>query len=248
LYVKYCRAGVYMLQEALRLMGVEQDAEGIAFTRTLINSVPKDHSVHPYIKTAARDLMFDGGIVDTFLHKQDRAYTVAEVLKLIDNSRLSFQGWGDNLSYYPDGSVPSNHAIYRKIAALPVEKQWSVIELILQLVGCHTFLARKKGGDESKYRIDFDSPSLLKTVPSLRYGSGIKVDNGSVIFRRLWHAFPLAAFEQRLLAGADGKTTVEEIILARTNGSAEQKEAARLFFRRMGRMGHVLYSTCAGER
>src|SRR4051812_3672483 len=74
-YGEYGRRGVYMLQEVLRLVGSEQDAEGLDMVQHLLEAVPEWHPVNQY-REIALDLDYDAGLVDTFLHKSDRAYTV----------------------------------------------------------------------------------------------------------------------------------------------------------------------------
>jgi SAM-dependent methyltransferase len=238
LYAKYLRAGVYMIQEALRRMGIEQTSEGVAFTRRVIGSLPKWHTVQSYIETAAVDLVDDGGLVDTFLHKQDRAYSVSEIMALVKACNLDFQCWSDNLSYYPEGTIPHDHPAYPKIMALPEEEQWAVVELLLQSMGFHGFLLRKKTAG-SRFRIDFNAPDFSKTIPLRRFSTAGKVENGVFIVRRTWNGIPLTNLERDLFLSVDGTATVEKIIAVYAAGAQDQ---ALNFFKRMGRLGHLTYS------
>lgn len=241
LYGKYLRAGVYWIQEALARMGIGQNKEGIAFTRALIGSLPPWHAVQAYIQSAATDLVYDGGLVDTFLHNQDRAYSVPEVLELIKNSGLSFQGWSDNLLYYPDGLVPEDHPTYHQLAPMPDEQQWAVVELLIQNLGTHGFLVRKHTGDDSAFRIDYNKPSFLKTIPSRRFASMVTDEDGVIDFRRSWHHMKFTGLERSLYLAVNGKVTIEVIIAAEAKKPMDMLQAQH-FFKRMARLGHFTFS------
>ena len=244
LYGKYLRAGVYWIQEALSRMGIQQTKEGVAFTRTLIGALPSWHAAQAYIQSAAPDLVYDGGLVDTFLHNQDRAYAVPEILELIAASNLSFQSWSDNLLYYPDGLIPADHALYHKLAPLPDEQQWAVVELVLQNLGTHGFLARKKTEDDSAFRIHFNRPSFFKTIPTRRFGTLMKDENGAIDFRRSWHKMQFRGFERDLMLAVNGKTTIEQIITEQAKTLLHMLEAQH-FFKRMARLGHFTFAWIA---
>ena len=86
LYGATVRTGVYMLQDALRRMGIEQTAEGVAKVRRIIAELPGRHYVQDYIG-AAEELKADAAIVDTFLHPQDRAFTIPQIFQLVAELR-----------------------------------------------------------------------------------------------------------------------------------------------------------------
>ncbi len=238
LYGKYMRSGIYMVQEALRLMDISQTPEDVAFTRSVIDALPAHHAARAYMKNAP-DLVHDTGIVDTFLHRQDRAYTVPEILELVDKCNLNFQGWLDNLDYYPDGTLSPDHPLYQKLATLPQREQWAVYELLSQSIGCHRFLLRKRNGDVNKYKIDFDYPTCLKMVPSYRHFLKIEEGrNGTIQLSREWHRLQIEGLEKKLFLSTDGTTTIGEIISKQASTSPGDEERARLFFRRMWRLGH----------
>jgi SAM-dependent methyltransferase len=245
LYGKYLRTGVYWIQEALRRMGIAQTKADIAFTRALIGSLPPWHAAQAYIQSAACDLVYDGGLVDTFLHRQDRAYSVPDILALVAACDLSFHGWIDNLVYYPDGVMPADHPAYSKIASLPDEEQWPIVELLMQSLGRHEFLMRKKTGDGEKSRVNFNSPSFLKTIPARRFGIIAKDEGGVINLRRSWHSLQLSGLERDLYLSVDGMTPLEKMIGLHVKDSSEKEKQARQFFKRMGRLGHFTFSRCA---
>lgn len=244
LYGKYLRIGVYMVQDALRRMGIEQNPEGVAFARTTIGALPAWHSAQSYMRVCD-ELHYDGAIVDTFLHKQDRAYTVPEILELSEKFGLTFQCWLDNLDYYPDGMLAPGHPLLQKIAALPKEEQWAVVELLAQSLGTHRFVLRKKGKDDARFRMDVEGDGLLTLVPARRVRLEIKEDGENIIASRNWHSLQVSGLGKEMLLAVDGKRTIGAIITKFTKRMPELEPSAREFFRHMYRLGHITLSKVA---
>jgi hypothetical protein len=223
-------------------LGLGQTAADANLARTIIQTLPSWHAVQSYIRIAP-DLYFDGGIVDTFLPKRDRAFSVPEIMTLAADCGLAFQGWIDNLDYYPEGGIAKDHPVYERVMSLPEEKQWAVIELLAQSVGTHRFLLRKKG-NAAKCRIHFDDHSYLKMIPSRAYL--LKADlpqPGVVHLSRSWHRCAISGFEADLFLSIDGKLTIGDLInKCAIETSAGSAEVARDFFKRMWRLGHLYMS------
>ncbi len=241
LYAKYARLGVYMIQEALQRLGLEQTPADVMLTRHVISSLPPAHVAQPYIRGAALDIVHDAGMVDTFLHRQDRAFSVPDILAMTASCNLRFQGWLDNLDYYPDGNVPSDHPIYQKLVSLPDEEQWAVVELLVQLLGCHSFFLRKKCVAEHTFRIDFNSRSFLQTVPAYRHGLNVTAAANMTAISRSWHNLSLEGWERDVFSSIDARRTCGEIIAAQTSGQNGHEEKVRCFFARLWRLGHLTF-------
>ena len=168
-YGRYPRLGVYMMQEVFRVLGLRQDPEGVELVkRAVFHDVPAWHHLRAYTRLAP-DLGYDSGLVDTFLHPLDRAYTVPEVLRFARDNGLKLQAWLDKLDYSITASImdPEN-PLRRRVEALPREEQWRVVELVAQSLGTHRFLLCHAGRPESDYEPDFDGEAWLDYVPSLR--------------------------------------------------------------------------------
>lgn len=240
LYAKYGRAGVAMVQEALRHLGAEQDKHGITLTRNILASLPRWHAAQPYLRGAAGDLNYDACVVDTFLHKQERAYTVPDVLDLAAACNLTFQGWTDNLDYYPDSTFAPEHPAAQALAALPDEKHWALTELLYQYSGCHSFLLRKKDNVRD-FRINFNDASYQDWIPERRYLLEVTEDGDSLLVQRSGHSYRLRGLERNLFAAIDGQTSCG-VLLKQHAKTAEESEQARQFFRGMWRLGHLVYS------
>ena len=87
-YAKYGRTGVYLLQSLFRDLGLRQDEASIQIVREALASLGAGHLVLPYLQLA-RDLQHDAGLVDTFLHGRDRAYSVDDCMDLVRSAGLN---------------------------------------------------------------------------------------------------------------------------------------------------------------
>lgn len=221
-YAAMRRTGVYMMQDLFRKLQLGADANGIAVARRMLASLPPWHFANFYIN-GSQELQNDTGFVDTFLHPQDRAYTVPQVLALVEDNGLHFQGWFENALYYPEAqSLPTD--VLARLAKLPVRDQWAAIELMLQWAYWHFFFARKQArqaisfasGDWKNYAPE-RNPAVQRAGPSQ--------------FTRLGQPIELAANEIAPFVAIDGKKTIGAIG-AHTRG----------LFERLWKQGHVMIS------
>ncbi|MET0995713.1 MAG: class I SAM-dependent methyltransferase, partial [Mycobacterium sp.] len=127
LYAQHGRFGVYLLQSVFRELGLRQDEASLRMVKEAISSLPPDHLIQSYFKIAP-DLQYDAGLVDTFLHGRDRAYTVDDCIDLVTSAGLVFQGWLYRAPYYPHDEFAPESEFYTAINALPEPKQWSAMD------------------------------------------------------------------------------------------------------------------------
>ncbi|HBB53230.1 MAG TPA: SAM-dependent methyltransferase [Legionellales bacterium] len=205
LYAKYGRAGVEMLQGVFRDLGLQQDGESIAVVQAALSSLPVDHPLHVYMRLTP-DLKFNAGLVDTFLHRRDRSYTVDDCLELVDSSGLVFQDWYFKSPYYP-GIHPEN-SFYDALAQQPLKKQWAVMERIAFRNACHFFMACHPMRSKEKYQFDFESDAILHAIPSYRYKCFL---DGQQICRPDWK-LELENDDLKIVRLIDGSRSIVEII------------------------------------
>jgi SAM-dependent methyltransferase len=251
-YGWYRRFGVYMMQEAFRILGVMQSPEGVRIVRETLSALPSWHHVNSYAKSAS-DLNFDGGIVDTFLHPSDRAYTVPQVLRLASDNGLKFQDWMDRHDYSLSGLVPEDLLIRSLASRLKQEEQWHLVELLGQSLGMHGFLLCHPERDPSDYTIDFSSDDAqvawLSYVPHLRPPiEALRVSDQSrgtpATVRRAAVEFTLDAQEATMFELVNGQSNIAQIIAARSSTPEQHGENRRIAFRLFSRMrehDHLMY-------
>jgi SAM-dependent methyltransferase len=100
-YATYGRAGVYMLQDAMRVLGGERDfVERADMARTVIEHLPNQH---PFDVAHWADIRWtgDAGVVDLLLHVRDRSYTVPQLYELLDGAGLRLARFTDPVAYDP---------------------------------------------------------------------------------------------------------------------------------------------------
>ena len=234
------RAGVYLLQDLFRRLRIGQDDNGIAFVRKTLRELPAQHYARWFLPPSI-DHIADAELVDIFLHVQDRAYSVQEVLDLVAGSGLAFQAWSDNGLYCRDAHVDPASELWTRLDSVTEADQWSVIDHLFLHNMRHSFVARHPG-DEESWRISFEGKGWLSYRPLL-HPSLTALPDGT--FRRGGFTFSLSAQEQTLLRAANGQTSISAIIAAgdRATERAERREFARAFYSRMWRLGHLFYRT-----
>ena len=217
IYGQWGRTGVYMLQEMSRLLGLGQSEQDVLTVKQTLASLPKRHAIHDYASRAP-DLKYDAGLVDSFLHRQDRAYTVAQCLELVDRAGMSFMHWWENILYYPDGQLNMNQDFYRKVNAMPEASIWQFMELFNGTLGQHNFSVCHPGRPRSSYQIDFSTGAFMDYIPVLRCTEikpSTEVPAGcAVVERKPRPAYALNPPASALFRQIDGAKSVLECFVA----------------------------------
>lgn len=237
LYGATVRVGVYMLQEAFRQIGTPQTADGVAQVRNVLAELPERHFAHDYIR-AADELKHDSALVDTFLHPQDRAYTVSQLFDLLDQTGLSFQNWVDNHPYWRNALWGPESAIAAAVDPLPPRAHWAAVEMLSQAAGMHVFTVGHVG--QPIAGVDFDRDDWRDFVP--HHAPGLH-RRGEGRFDRGAYRLICSELEQFVLDGADGSRTIGQIIdVPALEGlaTAERDEFARRYFEHLWKLGHVM--------
>lgn len=204
LYAPYGRIGVEMMQSVFRDLGLEQDPPSVALVRDAIAGLPLEHPLHSYLSIAP-DLSDDAGIVDTFLHGRERAYTIDGCRELVADAGLAFQDLFLRAPYY--APARTNNAFLSAVSQLPREMQWSVMERVNSRNACHFFLARRADQPPQEYAIDFTSPAALDYVPSFRHRCGYE---GGQVVRPNWR-MPLDPREAAIAQQIDGSRSIRHL-------------------------------------
>lgn len=243
LYATYGRAGVYMLQRLFRLLGLGQSPTDVAFAKQALGALKSDHWGHGYIDHAL-DLHFDAGIVDTFLHPQDRAYTVADCLDLLEGADLVLQGWNYRFFYHPEWQIARDHPLFERISSLPEPQRWQAMELFHGRISNHSFFACHRTRDPASYRIDFDRKDFMEMAPMRRFGLVcLAGPDGTLSLERT--PFPkitLRDSHAAIFRQVDDGRTVRECFRAAGVHAASEEIAAsfcREMFRDLWRLGYV---------
>lgn len=237
LYAKYGRVGVETLQSVFRDLKLRQNERSLEIVKDTVRLLPKEHLLQPYLGVAP-DLQYDAGLVDTFLHRRDRAYSVFDCLKLVVSSGLAFQAWYHNDCYYPESRIALDSPLYAALAGQSEAMVWSIMERLATQNACHYFISCRADRSRRHYAIDFSAPEFLDYVPELRFLSRVEAD---AIFRHQWRV-PLNPAQLAMAREVDGVRTIAEII-QRVSAAGPQGMPADLrsfafhLFRSLWRLG-----------
>jgi SAM-dependent methyltransferase len=207
LYAHYGRIGVHLLQSIFTDLGLPQDESSLDIVRDAMARVGPHHPLAGYLRIAP-DLAYDAGLVDTFLHGREAAFTIDECRALVAQAGLVFQDVFFKATYYPP--VETQSPFLAMVATLPREEQWSIMQRINTTNACHYFTACRPERSPETYTIDFASEAALDYIPALRIGTRV---HGLAILRDDWH-LTLSPLQGDLLGRVDGRLTISEIVHA----------------------------------
>lgn len=213
LYAKYGRAGIYMAQELFRVLGLEQSPDDVATVKSTLNAFPSDHPLRRCL-SRENDLAFDAGVVDTFLHRVDRPFSVADCYALLDCAGLVLQGWLNRAAYDPASRI-SQPALRARIDGLPERDAVQAVELLDGRIGTHTFYACRSDRAPADYRIDFAGKGFMDMVPIPRPGWKRLQALNAVLLQPGLVGTPMEVHDRRaaVVQRIDGRRTVRECFL-----------------------------------
>ncbi len=215
-YARYGRTGVSMLQEYCRLLGIRPDPGQIDDLVASLRELPLGHPLGHLLRDTP-DFADDDALADALLNPRERAYSVPEVLALLDRTGLRFGRWTRQAPYLPQCGALSGLPHGRRIADLPVADQYAAMELFRGTIVRHSFIAYR--ADVPAADVRFDDDRCLDYVP-IRTTTSIAVEDrlpdgvAAALLNRA-HTFPdlvlFASPEQRRVWDLiDGQRTIAE--------------------------------------
>ncbi|NUL49099.1 class I SAM-dependent methyltransferase [Cellulosimicrobium funkei] len=139
-YAPYGRAGVYLIQDYCRRLGISTDSDDIADLVATLRELPSHHPITPLLR-GTRDFADDDALADALLNPRDRAYSVPQLVSLLDGAGLRLGRWARQAPYLPDCGSISETPHGRRIAALPAAEQYAALELFRGTMVRHTAIA-----------------------------------------------------------------------------------------------------------
>jgi len=238
LYGQAARVGVYMLQDVFRRMGLEATSDGIAKVRSVLAELPPQHCARPYIQLV-KELEHDSALVDTFLHPQDRAYTVPQILEFLQSADLEFQNWIDSFEYWRNGTWGPATAVAKLVDPLPAEDHWAIVELLRQGAAMHAFTARHKTA-KPRSKVDFADAAWKEFMPH-RSPELLKI--GPTQYQRRAYSFQFTPVEDFILENIDGRRTIGPILSLPELSQLppnELESAGRAIFEHQWKLGNIM--------
>jgi SAM-dependent methyltransferase len=251
-YATYGRAGIYMLQEYCRMLGIGTSANDLRDLGVLLEALPRDHPLASLLSRAT-DFRRPEAIADALLHPRDRAYTVPELYAWLERCGMCFGRWVEQAPYLPQCGALANTGHAERLNALPAREQHAAAELFRGTMTQHRVIAYRNDCSSGGQAIHFTGEQWRDYIPiRLPWGLCIRerVPAGSVaVLLNPAHqhrdlVLPITAAQDRLFGQIDGQRKLGEI--AEACGSSEGARSALQFFQQLWWYDQIVFdASCA---
>jgi SAM-dependent methyltransferase len=241
-YAPYGRAGIYMLQEYCRRLGIGTSAGEIDDLVSVVQALPQHHPLRP-ILGASRDFQNADAVADALLNPRDRSYSVPQLLGAVTANGLSFVRWYWQAPYLPQCGAMAATPHAQRLGKLQAAEQYAAMELWRGAMTAHS-LVMGRDDDAQSAPLDFDDERCRSYVPirlpfTLCVQERLPAGAAAVLLNRS-HPFndlilPIGAPEKAIFDAIDGRRTIEEIAGGDGRG--------RAFFEKLWRYDQVTFDT-----
>ncbi|MGA8444784.1 MAG: class I SAM-dependent methyltransferase [Roseiarcus sp.] len=252
-YATYGRAGVYMMQEYCRLLGVRANEEELRALGATIGALSPDHPIAA-AASRAKDFRQADALADALLHPVDRAYTVPQLHGWLERCGLSFARWYEQAPYLPQCGAIANMPHAPRLALLPPPLQHAAVELLRGTMTKHDFVAYRDDRAGESQPISFGGEGWLSYVPlrlpwTLSVRERLPAGASAVLINRAHPypdlALPINQAQDRVLAAIDGKRTLSEILRGATETA--DLDQGREFVERLWRYDLIVFDATASR-
>jgi SAM-dependent methyltransferase len=245
-YAPYGRAGIYMLQDYCRRLGVGATGPEIRDLAASLKALAPDHPLAPLLRNSP-DFADRAGLADALLHPQDRSYSVPQLLDFLGRSSFVLGRWVRQAPYLPWCGAMASTPHHARLVGLPVEAQYTAIELFRGTMVRHSVVAYRHDRPAQAAPVDFDGEAWLGYTPirlpdtvtvrdRLPAGAAAVLINRNHTYTDLY--LPIDARQERLLAAIDGERTIAEIC-----HELDDQSLARTFFQQLWRWDQAVFDT-----
>lgn len=221
-YAPYGRAGIYLIQEYSRKLGIAPTAREIRELTEVLKGLPPTHPLAPLMANAP-DFIDPGALADALLNPLDRPYSVPEFMEFLNRAGLQFGRWVRQSPYLPQCGMIGSSPHRAKLEKLPVKDQYAAIELLRGTMVTHSAVIYRDDMGSDPQALSFDDDRWLDFLPLPMPGCVVIQQNlppgaAAVVINRA-HTFidlfvPLTEFEAFIYSRIDGQTFCHEIVEA----------------------------------
>jgi 2-polyprenyl-3-methyl-5-hydroxy-6-metoxy-1,4-benzoquinol methylase len=238
-YATYGRAGIYMMQEYCRLLGLSASEMELRDLGATIRALSPDHPIAG-LSERTTDFTYPDALADALLHPQDRAYTVPQLYAWLQRCGLSFGRWYEQAPYSPRCGAIAGIPHAAHLVALAPPLQHAAVELLRGTMTRHNFVAYRDDRLDQSPSITFENNAWRSYVPlrlpwTLCIRDRVPPGSVAVLINRA-HTYPdlvlpITAAQESVFAAIDGKHSIHEIL--RGAAGAMSDEQAREFIRQL---------------
>lgn len=247
-YAAYGRAGIYMIKEYCRLLGLGSSEEDLRELGATLEALPTDHPIAAVMRSA-KDFRHPDALADALLHPIDRAYTVPQLYEWLERCGMSFGRWVVQAPYLPQCGMIRKTAHAERLNSLPAPLQHAAVELFRGTMVKHEVIAYRDDRAGEKQPITFTGDRWQAYVPirlpflTLCIRERLPPGSVGVLINRA-HPFTdliltIDKNEDRLLGAIDGKRTLGEIL--QVVGKSTDDQRALGFFERLWQYDQVVF-------
>jgi SAM-dependent methyltransferase len=243
LYAPYGRAGIYMLQDFARRLGIHATDDGIRDLIAALRLLPPGHPLENLLRQAP-DFRHEAALADALLHPQDRAYSVPQLFDFLHAAGLAFSRWIKQAPYSAHCGVLSQIPQSSRMEELPAADEYTAAELFRGTMLRHSFIAHRN--DAEIHPISFAGTTWPTYIP-IRTSETIVVEvkdrlppNAAAVLINQSHTYtdlflPITAPQKLLFDAINGTRTIAGItkIAERSLPDQEHLETARDFFEKL---------------
>jgi hypothetical protein len=256
-YAPYGRAGIYMLQEFCRRIGIRATDHGIDALIAALRALPPAHPLKVQLREA-KDFQQEAELADALLHPRDRAYSVPELFNFIETAQLEFVRWVRQAPYSARCGGMSRIAQASRLLQLAPAEEYAAVELFRGTMSRHSVIVHRKDRSQATRPLSFAGETWLNYVP-VRMPEAIcvqeKLPPGAAgILINQNHTYPdllitTTPIEQPLFDAIRGNHTIGSILEAKLPSWREpsQQQLARRFFERLWWHDQVVFDTSRTE-
>jgi SAM-dependent methyltransferase len=256
-YAPYGRAGIYMLQEFCRRMGIRATDEGIRDLIAALRMLPAGHPLENLLRQAP-DFRQEAALADALLHPQDRAYSVPQFFDFMERGGMRFGRWVKQAPYSPRGGVMAHLSQALRMTRFPLAEQYAAVELFRGTMVRHSAVVYRGDGYCGSQSINFAGDDWPDYVPlrmpeticlqeRLPRGAAAVLINQTHSYKDLFMV--INQTEKGLFDAIDGHCTVAEILATRLPRAQQQSglELGRAFFERLWWHDQVVFDASASR-
>jgi SAM-dependent methyltransferase len=253
LYAPYGRTGVYLLQEYCRRLGIGSTEPELADLAAVLKALPPHHPLVALLR-GSRDAQSPDALADALLNPRDRAYSVPQLLDLVEQNGLRRGRWYWQAPYLAQcgGIAGTPHA--RRVAALPEREQYAALELWRGTMTAHSLIAFRSDHapgagvrfDDERCRsyVPIRLPSTLCLQERLPAGAAAVLLNRSHPYHDL--ILPIDHQEKRWFNAIDGGRSIAGIVNSSATDSLWPR--AHAFFEKLWRYDQAVYDTTSARQ
>ena len=220
LYAPYGRAGIYMLQEFCKRIGIAATDAEIRELIEALKALPPGHALQNLLREAP-DFRNPATLADALLHPCDRAYSVPQLFEFLDGNGLRFGRWVRQAAYSPRCGVMAKLPQASRLRQMAVEDQYAATELFRGTMLRHSVIAYRSSDSDFATQVRFDGDEWLTYVPirmpdtlcvreRLPPGAAGVLISQSHTYRDIY--LPITVTEMRVLDLIDGSRSVGDIV------------------------------------